>query len=184
METTKLCQNCKQNPIPPTRDKYCSAICGRKACMKLDKERRHPTTHPKKQKPKNHKREAICLQCQEKPVPLGKRKYCSDECLLAANLQQGKDRQANKQREKKCEQCGSQVPKSMRKYCSHSCFRRARSQKHLYLGRKGKFTHCQSPECVSPLPKGAHKYCSKKCRKRIEYLKQSNGEPKPLFIPH
>ena len=187
MNTPKMCENCKVKPVTPTREKYCSSLCARQMSAKLDKERRHPTTHPKKMKPKNHKREAICLNCKVNPVPLGKRKYCSDECLLEANVQQQRDRKADKQRQKKCEQCKTPLPPGMKKYCSHSCFRVARSQKYNYPGRQGKFTHCQNPECVNPLPKKAKKYCSKKCRKRVEHLKrtgQTGKIAKPVFIPH
>ena len=180
----KMCENCKTKPVPANRTKYCSALCAREASVQLDKERRHPTTHPKKMKPKNHKREAICLQCKKNPVPLGKRKYCSDECMLAANQQQGKERHENRER-KDCEQCGKKIAPGMKKFCSHACFMVARSKKYKYPGRKGKFSTCQNPECRNPLPKGTKKYCTKRCRKRVDYLKRSGTTPKSIpFIPH
>lgn len=73
-------------------------------------------------KPKKRQEPKTCVVCGAE-LPKGKKKFCSNRCLVAArDMERGA-------LERRCAECGGEMPSWRKRYCSDECQARARKRR-------------------------------------------------------
>lgn len=102
------------------RHRYCSRDCAQSACKAAEKRRRQARQRNKR-----------CAQCR-KVRPAGKKRFCSAECVRAADRARAAEkRAAEKGWSPLCRQCGTERPADRHTYCSDFCRRLAAKERRI-----------------------------------------------------